>query len=75
MLLKVSEVAKRLNLSASKVYQLIEQNRLPHYRLDGTIRVSEEQLADFLDRAKQEQAEARPRETRRARPQLKHLRL
>ena len=75
MLLKVSEVAKRLNLSASKVYQLIEQNRLPHYRLDGAIRVSEEQLAGYLDRAKQERADARPRESRAARPRLKHLRL
>lgn len=75
MLLKVSEVAKRLNLSASKVYQLIERNQLPHYRLDGAIRVSEEQLADYLESAKRERLEQRPQKSRPARPRLKHVRL
>lgn len=75
MLLKVSDVAKRFDLSTSKAYQIIERNRFSHYRLDGAIRISEEQLSDYLERTKQERTEPRPRESRPARPRLKHVRL
>ena len=46
-MLKVSDVANRLNCSLATVYQLVESKRLPHYRCPG-IRVSEAQLAEFF---------------------------
>jgi excisionase family DNA binding protein len=71
-MLKVSQVANRLNLSQSKVYELIESGDLPHHRLGSAIRVSEEQLAAFLDSTKRERVAV----TRRtARPRLRHIKL
>ena len=55
-LLKIPEVAKRLNCSASFAYELIAEGRLRHHRLgrgQGAIRVSEEQLQDYLRRTEQ----------------------
>lgn len=53
----VAEVATKLKISRSSVYFAIESGTLPHYRFGagrGTIRVSEEQLQEFLDGAKAE---------------------
>jgi excisionase family DNA binding protein len=75
MLLKVSDVAERLNLSASKVYQLIERKQLPHYRLDGAIRISEEQLAGYLESTRRERTEVQASDSPAVRPRLKHVRL
>jgi excisionase family DNA binding protein len=47
--LTVVEVAKRLSLSRSKVYRLLEAGKVPHYRIDGAYRVSEEQLQAYLE--------------------------
>lgn len=47
-MMKVHQVAERLNYSVATVYNLIEPKRLAHYRCPG-IRVSEEQLAEYLD--------------------------
>lgn len=60
-MLKVSQVAKLLNLSNSKVYELVEQGHLAHHRMGGAIRVSEEQLAQFLDETKQERGKPKSR--------------
>ena len=53
-MLKVSDVASRLNISASKVYQLVEEGKLSHHRFDGAIRFSEEQIAEYLEGTKKE---------------------
>ena len=53
-MLKIPEVARRLNCSVAFVYEIVSQGRLRHYRLgknQGGIRVSEEQLQDYLRRA------------------------
>ena len=50
-MLKVSQVAERLNCSISTVYSLVESGKLGHHRCPG-IRVSEEQLAAFLEGTK-----------------------
>lgn len=50
-LLKVSEVARRLNCSPSLVYDHIASGRMRCHRIGkghGGVRISEEQLADFL---------------------------
>ncbi|NUQ63161.1 MAG: helix-turn-helix domain-containing protein [Pirellulales bacterium] len=42
-MLRVVQVAERLNCSVSTVYALIERGNLPHYRIGGAIRVGEEE--------------------------------
>jgi excisionase family DNA binding protein len=77
-LLKIPEVAKRLNVSTSFVYDLIAEGRLRHHRLgrgQGAIRVSEEQLAAYLASCESAPAEPHPAVTRpRPRPEaFSHL--
>ena len=72
-MLKVSELAKRLNLSESKIYQLVEAGKLEHHRFGGAIRFSEEQIAAYLEETRQERREDRKSLT--PRPRLKHVRL
>ena len=55
-MLKVSQVAERLNCSIGTVYQLVESKRLPHFRCPG-IRVSEEQLVEYLESCRNEVAQ------------------
>jgi excisionase family DNA binding protein len=50
-MLKVAQIAERLNCSISTVYNLIESGRLGHHRCPG-IRISETQLASFLTQAR-----------------------
>jgi excisionase family DNA binding protein len=71
-MLRVADVARRLNCSVANAYTLIESGRLPHFRVGahrGGIRVSEEQLQAFLDSAREGPDTPRP-----ARPRLKHVR-
>lgn len=74
-MLKVSELAKRLNLSESKIYQLVEEGRLAHHRFDGAIRFSEEQIAAYLEETKQETQEHEPRQRQYRLPRLRHVHL
>lgn len=74
-MLKVSDLARRLNLSQSKIYELIDAGELAHYRIGGAIRVSEEQLAEFLQGTKKERRETGFRKPRLRRGQFRHLQL
>jgi excisionase family DNA binding protein len=74
-MLKVSELAKRLNLSESKIYQLVEEGKLSHHRFGGAIRFSEEQIAAYLEETKQERLEYEPRQRQPRLPRLRHVRL
>lgn len=67
MLLKVSDVAQRLSLSAAKVYELVESRRISHHKIGGAIRFSEEQLAEFLEETRRERGNG-PVKTRSPRP-------
>jgi excisionase family DNA binding protein len=75
-LLTVRDVAKRLAVSASSVYALVETGRLACHRIGigrGTIRIDETDLAAFLDACR---SAPRPAPRRAStRPQLKHLRI
>ncbi|MCC7423964.1 MAG: helix-turn-helix domain-containing protein [Planctomycetaceae bacterium] len=56
MYLTVREVAKRLQVSASCVYQLIDMGKLPHFRIGvgrGVIRILEEDLNAYLSASRQ----------------------
>lgn len=62
-MLTVSEVADRLRVSPSTVYSLVESGVLECHRIGlgrGTIRVSEEQLQQFLQQSKVGRTEASP---------------
>ena len=74
-MLRVKQVAERLNLSESKVYEMVERGELPHHRFGGAIRVSEDQIAEFLEETKRERREPESRNHRPRRPLLKHIRL
>ncbi|MBS0206936.1 MAG: helix-turn-helix domain-containing protein [Planctomycetes bacterium] len=69
MMLKVAQVAKRLNCSVSTVYGLIETGRLAHHRCPG-VRVSEEQLEVYLADTKR-QPSPEPARSARSGPQLR----
>lgn len=51
-MLTVPEIAERLRVAVSTVYALVETGKLEAFRIgpnDGAIRVSEEQLREYLD--------------------------
>lgn len=73
-MLRIRQVAERLNCSISTVYSLVETGKLGHHRCPG-IRVSEEQLATFLERTKREQDMVLQSRPSNPRPHLKHITL
>ena len=72
---RVKRVAELLSLSQSKIYELVESGDLPHHKIGGAIRVSEEQLAAFLEKTKREREEPIPAKRKPPRPQLRHVTL
>lgn len=50
VLLKPKEVAERLRIDISSVYKIAREGKIGSHRLNGgTIRISEEQIADYLE--------------------------
>ncbi len=77
MLLTVKEVAERLKVSASCIYQLVESGRLAHHRIGigrGAIRFSEDDLDEFLKKSR-EQARQSKSTSDKPHVKLKHLKL
>jgi excisionase family DNA binding protein len=77
-MLCIREVAKRLGVSYCKAHQLIRSLRvIGHYELNGTIRVSEEQLTDYLERTRRDGPDhtAMPPRRKPGQIELRHLRL
>ena len=78
MLLKPRQLAERLNVSLSTVYSLVETGRIACHRIGvgrGAVRVSEEQLAEYLESTRRETREPTERRSVSRLPQLKHVRL
>jgi excisionase family DNA binding protein len=73
-MLKVRQVAERLNCSISTVYGLVESGRLGHHRCPG-IRVGEEQLAAYLEGTKKEKGPVSVSRSSGPRPRLRHITL
>jgi len=76
MMLKVSQVAEKLNVSESIVYALITAGRLGSHRIGvgrGTIRVSTEDLEADLASCRACQSEQHRRPV--PRPHLRHIHL
>lgn len=65
-MLTIKQVAEQLNLSIGAVYKAVKRGDLEHHRFGATIRVTEEQLAAFLQetRVKVEAAPIHVREFR-----------
>jgi len=72
-MLTVKQLAHRLGLSTSKCYELIARGEIVHYRMGGSIRVSEDQLKAYLERT--ERGGEPPRKTPIPRARLKHISL
>ena len=72
-MLTVVEVAKRLGISRSKAYQLLGAGKVPHYRIDGSYRVSEEQLREYLESVAVGGNQPKPAAPARRTIKLKHL--
>lgn len=72
-LLTVDEVASQLRLSRSKVYILIQSGKLTAYRMPA-IRVSHQDLREFLDNCRTESCRDEPRWRGVPQIKLKHLR-
>jgi excisionase family DNA binding protein len=49
-LLKVGDVAERLQMGRSKVFEFIASGQLGSLKIDGARRITEQQLADFIAR-------------------------
>ncbi len=80
MLLKPRQLAERLNVSLSTVYGLIETGKIACHRIGvgrGAVRVSESQLAEYLESTKNECREQGIRipEARPRRPPRKNFQL
>lgn len=74
-LLKVAEVANRLNCCPKTVYKLIDTGALGHYRCPA-IRISEKQLAAYLEHAKKDGGQPALERNRLPRPtHLRHITL
>ena len=74
-LLTVKDVAARLNVSSSLVYQIVEGGKLPVHRIGngrGSIRFRSEDIEAYVDECRVEKQAPAPRQRR---PRLKHIKL
>ncbi len=55
LLLRAEEVARRLSLGRSKVFQMLAQGELPAVRIGRSVRVPEQALREWLERQTEEQ--------------------
>ena len=52
-ILTVPETAEYLKLSRSKVYNLVQKNRIPHIKIGKNVRIRREDLLVWLDKKAQ----------------------
>jgi excisionase family DNA binding protein len=48
-MLTVKQLAERLSISAGKVYDLVGAGKIEHHKIGGAIRITEGQLAAYLE--------------------------
>lgn len=70
----VAETAEILKCSESSVYDMIAKKEIGSHRCRG-IKVSDEQIAEYLEETKRERREPESRKPKPRRPQLRHVRL
>jgi excisionase family DNA binding protein len=49
-LLRIPEVARRLDVSVRTVYRLLEERRIPKIMIRGCVRIQEDDLARYIER-------------------------
>ena len=74
-MLRVSEVANRLNVSVSKIYLMVQRKEIEHHRIGGTILFTEAGIEELMGRTKMERSEPEPRKSKPPRPTLRHIKL
>lgn len=77
MLLTVKDVAQKLNVSQSCIYQLVESGRICHHRIGlgrGAIRFTEGDVSDYLLTSREESIDKQATRITRTR-RLKHIKL
>lgn len=77
-LMTIKEVSRRLSISQSKLYGMVERSVISHTRIGGAIRFSEADLSELLEQSrktKSKRGEAQPRESKPPRPKLRHVKL
>ena len=47
-LLTVRQAADMLTVSTRKVYNLVTEGKLPHYRIDNVIRIAQDDVEDYI---------------------------
>ena len=50
----VSEVAKALKISRSKIYLLIQRKEIPHLKIGRNVRITESQLQEWIQNNREE---------------------
>jgi excisionase family DNA binding protein len=48
-LMSIRELSEQTGISRSKLYELIEGGDMPHYRIGGSIRISDAQIEEYLE--------------------------
>ncbi len=48
-MLRPRDIAERLKISLSKAYDLLSRNEIQHFKIGGSVRCTEEQLAEYLE--------------------------
>lgn len=48
----VKAAAKELGISESKCYELCQKHKLAHYRIEGSIRISRQQIDEYLEKCR-----------------------
>ena len=74
-MLTVRDAAEQLQVSAACVYRIVQSGRLPCYRIGngrGTVRIAEEDLAEYVSACRVEKTN---RVRRAPRSRLKHIKV
>lgn len=48
-MLSIKQLAERLGIATSTAYRIVSARRIGHHKVAGVIRISEEQIAEYLD--------------------------
>lgn len=57
--LNVKEVSEYLALKASTVYSLVEEKKIPHYRINRQIRFKKSDIDEWMEKQREEVVEAK----------------
>lgn len=74
-MLTPKKAAERLDLSLSKIYELLQTGDLAHYRIDGAIRIDESHIKEFLAAHEKRGQGSQPVKASVPRPRLHFLKL